>query len=200
MRFVEAANMAELLTGNPIQATGEGALVARAAGNPEAFAPLYLRYFDRIHAFCYRRLGNSEEAADVTSIVFSRALSSLHTCRGDSFRSWLFTIAHNALTDHYRNRRSESSLDDAVWLLDRRPSPEDEAIAHEAQRTIASMLAELPEEQRHVVELRLAGLTSREIGAVLGKRPNAIDQAQYRAMTRLRVLAAASGSGMEGWR
>ena len=199
MRFVKAADMAELLTGNPIQADDEKVLVARAARNPEAFAPLYLRYFDRIHAYCFRRLGNPDEAADVTSIVFSRALSSLHTFRGDSFRSWLFAIAHNALTDHYRHRRPETSLDDAVRLRDRHPSPEDEAIAHEAQRTVVALLAALPEEQRQVVELRLAGLTSKEIGAVLGKQANAIDQAQYRAMTRLRVLAASAGSVMEGW-
>ncbi len=191
--------MTELLTGNPIQADDEKVLVARAVGNPEAFAPLYLRYFDRIHAYCYRRLGTPEEAADVTSIVFSRALASLRAFRGDSFRSWLFAIAHNALADHYRDRRPERSLDAAVWLRDRHPSPEDEAIAHEAQRTVSSLLAELPEEQRHVVELRLAGLTSKEVGAVLGKHANAIDQAQYRAMTRLRVLAARAGSGMEGW-
>jgi DNA-directed RNA polymerase specialized sigma24 family protein len=40
-----------------------------------------------------------------------------------------------------------------------------------------------------VMELRLAGLTSREIGEVLGKLPNAVDQAQFRAMTRLKLLA-----------
>ncbi|MDQ3656833.1 MAG: sigma-70 family RNA polymerase sigma factor [Chloroflexota bacterium] len=191
--------MADLLTGDPIQADDERVLVARAASDPEAFAPLYLRYFDRIHAYCYRRLGNPEEAADVTSIVFSRTLASIHTFRGDRFRSWLFAIAHNALADHYRHRRPERSLDDAAWLLDQHPSPEDEAIAHEAQRTVSSLLAGLPEEQRHVVELRLAGLTSKEIGTVLGKQANAIDQAQYRAMTRLRVLAASAGSGVEDW-
>ncbi len=199
MCFVEAAGMAELLTPNPIQIDDERMLVARAVGNPEAFAPLYLRYVDRVHAYCYRRLGNPDEAADVTSIVFSRALSSLHSFQGENFRSWLFAIAHNALSDHYRYRHLESSLDDAGRLFDRHPSPEDEAIAHEAQRTVVALLAELPEEQRQVLELRLAGLSSKEIGVILGKQPNAIDQAQYRAMTRLRGIATSTGFQLEDW-
>lgn len=191
--------MAELLTGNRGQATDERMLVARAALDPEAFAPLYLRYFDRVYAFCRRRLGNPEEAADVTSIVFARALSSLPGFRGDSFRSWLFAIAHNALIDHYRECRAAYPLDEAWNREDRQPSPEDVAIAHEAQRTVRSLLAGLPPDQRHVIELRLAGLTSKEIGTVLGKGANAIDQAQHRAMTRLRTLAAGTGSRLEDW-
>lgn len=200
MRFVKAADMAELLTGNPIQIDDERTLVAHACRHPEAFAPLYLRYFERVHAYCYRRLDNPDEAADVTSIVFSRALSSLHTFRGESFRSWLFAIAHNALTDHYRARRPEQPLDDALNFQDGQPSPEDEAIAQEARRTVTSLLAELPAEQRQVMELRLAGLTSKEIGLVLGKHANAIDQAQHRAMIRLRVLVTGAGSTMGEWR
>jgi RNA polymerase sigma factor (sigma-70 family) len=83
-------------------------------------------------------------------------------------------------------------------VADRAPSPEDEAIAADAKATVTKLLAELPEEQRAVLELRLAGLTSKEIAAVLGKQPNAVDQAQFRAMTRLKLLAQRAGSWTEG--
>jgi RNA polymerase sigma-70 factor (ECF subfamily) len=199
MIFVEAAEMAEVLASPPIQATEEMLLVVRAASDPEAFAPLYLRYFDRVYAYCYRRLGNPDDAADVTSAVFFRALGTIHTCR-NSFRPWLFAIAHNALADQYRNRRPEYSLDIANQVSDRQLSPEDAAIARETEHAVIALLAELPFEQRNVLELRLAGLTSKEIGAVLGKQANAIDQAQYRAMNRLRERVASQGSRTEGWR
>jgi RNA polymerase sigma factor (sigma-70 family) len=178
------AALAEL----PAASIDEAAEVARAKRDRQAFAPLYLRYFDKVYGYCYRRLGSGEEAADATSLVFSRALAALPSCREVAFRSWLFAIAHNVLTDQYRARRFDRPLDDALQLVDAGPSPEEVAIAEEARSTVTRLLAELPPDQRHVLELRLAGLTSREIGEVLGKRANAVDQAQFRAMTRLRSL------------
>ena len=189
--------MVGTLAGTPVASTDEATEVARAKRDRQAFAPLYLRYFDRVYAYCYRRLGTAEEAADDTSVVFARALAALPSCREDAFRSWLFAIAHNVLADQYRSRRLDRPLDDALELADRGPSPEDEAIAEEARAIVTRLLAELPVDQRHVLELRLAGLSSKEIGDVLGKQPNAVDQTQFRAMTRLRVLTANSGSWME---
>jgi RNA polymerase sigma-70 factor (ECF subfamily) len=167
--------------------------VARAKRDREAFAPLYVRYFDRVYAYCYRRLGNADDAADATSVVFSRALAALASCREETFRPWLFSIAHNVLTDLYRARRPARPLDDALEIPDREPSPEEAAISAEARMMVGELLGELPAEQRHVLELRLAGLTSKEIGVVLGKRANAVDQMQFRAMGRLRALTAQRG-------
>lgn len=192
--------MGELQAGTPVTSIDEAMLVARAKRDREAFAPLYIAYFDRVYAYCYRQLGNPDEAADATSVVFARALEALASCREASFRSWLFSIAHNALIDLFRGRRHERDIDDVLDLHDRGPSPEDEAIRHEATRSVAALLARLPADQRHVLELRLAGLTSKEIGAILGKQPNAIDQAQYRAVQRLRVLTGTTGAAMEGLR
>ena len=39
-------------------------MVAAAQANPHAFAPLYERYFDRVHVYCLRRLPDRETAAD----------------------------------------------------------------------------------------------------------------------------------------
>jgi RNA polymerase sigma factor (sigma-70 family) len=65
---------------------------------------------------------------------------------------------------------------------------------------VAALLARLPSDQRHVLELRLAGLSSKEIGTILGKNSNAIDQAQYRAVQRLRQLTGTADPAMEGLR
>jgi RNA polymerase sigma-70 factor (ECF subfamily) len=180
--------MAGVVVGSMTSPSEEAIQVARAKGDRQAFAPLYLAYFDRVYAYCYRRLGHPEDAADLTSVIFSRALASLGSCRDNAFRSWLFSIAHNALTDQFRTRKAEQPLDRALDVADRGRSPEEEAIQSEASRTVSELLAELVEDQRSVIELRLAGLTSREIGVVLGKQPNAVDQLQFRAMTRLRLL------------
>jgi RNA polymerase sigma-70 factor (ECF subfamily) len=185
---------------NPVTTIDEAMLVAQAKRDRDAFAPLYLAYFDRVHAYCYRRLGNPEDAADATSAIFARVLASIATCRNESFRSWLFAIAHNTLIDQYRTRHGADPLDGAMDIHDQAPSPEDNALAEEQTRTVTALLAQLPPEQRQVLELRLAGLTSREIGMVLGKQPNAIDQMQYRAVQRLRSLTGAARLSLEGLR
>src|SRR6187200_3470066 len=120
--------MVGTLAGTPAADTEEATEVARAKRDRQSFAPLYIRYFDRVYAYCYRRLGTADEAADATSIVFARALAALPSCREEAFRSWLFAIAHNVLADHYRSRRFDQPIDDAVELPDRGQSPEEVVI------------------------------------------------------------------------
>jgi RNA polymerase sigma-70 factor (ECF subfamily) len=57
---------------------------------------------------------------------------------------------------------------------------------------VRNLLSQLTEDQRSVIELRLSGMTADEIAAILGKTRNAVDQAQFRAVSRLRVLLAAA--------
>jgi RNA polymerase sigma-70 factor (ECF subfamily) len=172
----------------------EAALVAHAKRDRAAFAPLYAHYFDPIYRYCYRRLGNADAAADATSQVFAKALTALHTCREESFRSWLFAIAHNVLVDRFRERRPDAPLDAADAVVDPSPSPEDQAIAGDQRRQIVHLLAQLPPDQRRVVELRLAGLTATEIATALGRNRGAIDTAQCRAVQRLRQLLGITGA------
>jgi RNA polymerase sigma-70 factor (ECF subfamily) len=168
----------------------EADLVARAKHDPRAFALLYARYLDPIHRHCYRRLGSREAAEDATSQVFTKALASLprYEERAGSFRGWLFTIANHVLADHFRAARPHHPLDVAADLPDATPSPEDLALAADASRGLLEVLAQLPDGQRRVVELRLAGLTGPEIGRVLGCRAKTVDVAQFRAVARLRTL------------
>ncbi len=197
---LKASRMDDPQSSTAVIAIDETTHVLHAKADRQAFAPLYVAYFDRVHGYCLRRLGNPEEAADATSIIFSRAMESIGSCRETSFRSWLFAIAHNTLVDFQRTRRYDQSIDERFDLHDRAPGPEDEALRQESMRVVTLLLSQLPTDQRNVLELRLAGLTSREIGSVLGKLPNAVDQAQFRAMQRLKDLTIRAGDALEGLR
>src|SRR4051794_12919501 len=152
------------------------------------FSLLYARYLDSVHRYCYRRLGSREAAEDATSLVFTKALAAFPHYRHASFRGWLFTIAHHVVTDRYRGAQPEHPLETAVELRDGSPSPEDLALASDERRSISELLSRLPDHQRQVVELRLAGLTSAEIAQALGRSRSNVDVTQYRAVARLRVL------------
>ena len=175
----------------------EHALVAAARHDRRAFAPLYARYANPIFQYCYGRLGSREEAEDVTSLVFSKALDALPRFQDGSFRSWLFAIAHNAVIDHGRAKRHEASLDAALEVESVGPSPDEVAADAEAYRRLRAVLAQLPDEHRQVIELRLHGLNGPEIAQVLGRSHAWVRVNQYRAAARLRVLLSAEAAAKE---
>src|SRR5215217_8517203 len=107
--------------------------VIAAKADPRAFAPLYDRYADLVYRYCYRRLGHPEAAADATGQVFAKALAGLPGYREDapSFRSWLFAIAHNVITDDLRARRPVAPIDAAAYVAATGPSPEEAVLTDE---------------------------------------------------------------------
>ena len=193
--------MPHLLQSQPAavaEESSDDALVAASVSDRQAFALLYDRYVDRVYRYCYGRLGDREEAEDATSLVFARALAALPTHRGGSFRSWLFAIAHNVVLNARRDADRAHSLIVAHEVVDPGPQPEDLAEHAERRRSVQRALNDLPEEQRRVVELRLAGLTDPEVARVLGRSHESVRTTQRRALARLRTLLNVCPAGLEG--
>lgn len=169
-------------------------LIVAAQRDPAAFAAIYERYVDGIVGYCLNRLQTSADAEDAASVVFARAFQALPRFRpqpdrpDSGVRSWLFTIAHNAIVSRYRDHRPTAPLTAADLLPDPALSPEDHAITSERERRLRVAVARLADDQRQVVELRLAGLTGPEIATVIGRSHGAIKMLQLRAIDRLREL------------
>jgi RNA polymerase sigma-70 factor (ECF subfamily) len=167
----------------------EADLVERAQRDPAEFAALYEIYAQAIFRYCLFRLGTREQAEDATSQVFLKALSKLSSHRsGGTFRSWLFSIAHNTVTDIYRASRPVWPLSLVADLLDRRPGVEEEVLDRVERDELYLLLRHLPRGQRQVMELRLTGVTSAEIAEILGRSLGSVKIAQVRAVEKLREL------------
>jgi RNA polymerase sigma-70 factor (ECF subfamily) len=180
---------------DPATISREASEIARARRNPAAFAPLYERYVDAIYSYCLIRISDPDQAADMTAQIFTRALGAMprYTDNSGTFRSWLFSIAHNLLVDTYRKQRDIASLDerDHLYLVtDSTPGPEHLALQSDLREAFRGAMQELTGGQREVVELRLAGLTGPEIASVLNMKIAAVKSIQFRAYTRLRELLA----------
>jgi RNA polymerase sigma-70 factor (ECF subfamily) len=185
---------------NEPAAAGEpdAALVARARQDRQAFAALYDRYFAPLYRYCSVRLGSSDRAEDAVHQIFLRAMEAVDRYQETGrFRSWLFTIAHNVVADELRTRpRGVTHLDLAI-AIDPAAGPEADALAASERRALRAALALLPDDQRRAIELRLAGLTGREIAAELGRSHEAAKMLQQRALTRLRVEMGAATQKVE---
>lgn len=161
------------------------------AGDSEAFAQLYDECSERIYRYIYFRVTDEQTAEDLTSHVFYKAWENLGRCKstGAPFIAWLYTIARNAVIDHYRTRKHTVALDEAVSLASDEPAPEDELDLQFKTESLREALGELTSEQRQVVVLKfISGMSTEEIAAHLGKRSGAVRALQMRALQALAGL------------
>lgn len=167
----------------------------------ELLDDFFTNHADSLFYFCYRRLGDAHAAQDASSRIVLKAMKSLDhfspdaSNPGATFRAWMYRIARNDLIDYQRTHKPNSSLDRVNHDGDRIHDPADPshgpealAIAREADARVRAALRHLPDSQRAIVELRLAGLSGDEICQTLGMTLSAIKSAQYRAYQRLREL------------
>lgn len=165
---------------------GDAAVIDRAD-----FGELYLRYRDPVFRYVRRLSGSEDEAADLTALTFERALAKLRGYRGDGagFAPWLFRIARNQAWDARRRNRPWLPLQ--LLASHRHPddgsSPEEATLRQESIGELTRYLDDLPEIQRECLLLRYgAGLTAREIGAVIGKSEEAAQKLITRGLGKLK--------------
>lgn len=160
-----------------------------ARRDPALFAPIYERYFARIYGYCLRRVATPQEAEDLASLVFTRALAGLQDYQGGPVAVWLFRIAHNAVANHYRAQRPQVSLEATdLDMADDGPGPGERFAEAETQQALRALVAALPANQQDLLALKIVGgLTSHAISAVTGKSAGAVRVELHRIIKRLRT-------------
>lgn len=162
----------------------------------DAFVVLYQRYADRVLTYCRLRIGNVHDAEDVAAQIVTNAYAAFPPDARGTYRAWLFTIAHHTVVNHYRKQKVRGPTrsltdDDGDAIADPGSSPESAAMRHDDVRELRAALSQLRDDQRQVIELRLAGLKGTEIAAVIGRSESAVKMLQFRAMQRLREILVA---------
>jgi RNA polymerase sigma-70 factor (ECF subfamily) len=180
MRFLDAPGLRAEPPEAASDAPPDAELMRRfAAGDMAAFESLYGRHKGGLMRFLQRGLGRRETAEECFQEVWSRVIAARDRYQPEArFATWLYQIANNLLIDQYRRQRPETSVetipDDPTTLENPTApaaalSPEDTLDAFERARRLQQALAELPDEQRIAVQLRLEQeLSLEEIGAITG--------------------------------
>lgn len=148
----------------------ERALIDRAKQHPEAFRDLYRHYFPRIYGYVAAHVGRVPDAEDLVSIIFVKVVEALHRFeyRGEgAFAAWLFSIAHNEVSQFYRRQNyTPLPLED---MPDSSDLPDQTLIRHEQFARLHNLISTLSPRRQQIVTLKFFGeLRNQEIAAVLG--------------------------------
>jgi RNA polymerase sigma-70 factor, ECF subfamily len=148
----------------------DGELIARVgSGDRGAFETLYRRYARPVFGLALRRLGDRGRAEDAVQETFAsvwRAAGSYRPERGPG-APWLYAVARNAIVDNGRTRREPPV--EGVEERSGDETPADRAEAGWVAWRVHRALAELPENERVVIELAYwGGRSQSEVADLLG--------------------------------
>lgn len=168
----------------------------------DTFDQLFQAYEEKIFNLIYRLVGDYEDAADLTSDTFVRALRSYHRFRGDARPyTWLYRIALNLCKNYFRQQQHRSrvhsfSLDSKIEqdgeslpreIEDSGQRPDARAESAELQAQVARCILSLRPDFRTLVVLRdVQGLSYQEIGRIVGCSEKAVKSRLFRARAQLR--------------
>ncbi len=134
------------------------AMIARIAADKDraAFKALFLHFGPRIKALMQKAGASSDIADDLVQEVMMSLWRKAHLYSPEkgNVSTWIFTIARNARIDRLR-RQSSKPYEDVEAIELASPEPDGEAEMYVSQRSerVASALAELPPEQKQIMEL-----------------------------------------------
>ncbi len=170
----------------------EAVWCVQAAEQNDAFAELYRRYVDRVYRYVVIRVGNTQDAQDVTSQTFLAALESIASYRSrSSFPGWLLAIARHKAADYFRHHRPTVSLESALHVAQSDYGP-DELIGGQLNvERIAAALRILSPDRAEALALHIfGGLDPKEVAQAMGKSDAAAKMLVHRGLRDLRQQLA----------
>jgi RNA polymerase sigma factor (sigma-70 family) len=164
--------------------------IAQRAGI-SGFTALYEEHMAYVFRYINYRVGNRNEAEDLTSLVFEKALAAFdrYNPQKSAPQTWLLTIARNTVTDHLRksSKRKTMPLDNALGVESADPSPPEETERREEYQRLQLCLAVLPQREQEIISLKFGGeLNNRQIASVVGLSENNVGTILFRAIGKLR--------------
>ncbi len=185
-----------------------GLVLRSKTGDLSAFGELVERYQSLVVGFCYRLLGNREDAEDIAQETFLRAFGAIRGFQPRAkFSTWLLTIAKNLSLNLLRDERKRGRDVHVVNVLEEEmqavdlvpngnPGPDEALRQNERAERVRRALLELSDVHRSIIVLRdFEGMTYEEIARVMRCRKGTVKSRLSRARDHLKEVLVASEDG-----
>ena len=177
-------------------------IILKAQKDPQAFGLLFDKYYPKILNYVSHRVSSVMLAEDIVAETFYIALDKLWQFRwqGVSFSAWLYRIATNLISQHYRHQHKKPTFSLDNWLektgyelvddgdlSQELINAEEELRKHTDFIEIQKKLQQLPERYQTVITLRyFEDKKVREIAEILGKKEGTVKSLLSRGLGMLR--------------
>ena len=162
-----------------------------------ALAEVYDRYSTDLFRYAVRLLGDSDVAEECVAETFSRFLRAVHDGAGPQqhLRAYLYRVAHNWITDHYRRQPPPTlPLEDWEELADSHDTAQAVARRLDSEQLRAAVVLLTPDQRQVVVLKYLEDWRNEEIAQAMGKSVGSVKALQHRALAALQRILIREGA------
>ena len=173
-----------------MEAPDEQLMLAYRDGNAAAFETLYTRHRTRLYRFVLRSVKSRAVGEELFQEIWMRVIEARGRYTPQArFTTWLYTIAHNHLVDHWRKRGLTLVVLEGDETPGTSPDPLDHAAARQSLARFAAALEALPPLQREAFLLHEeGGLSVAEIAAATKTNEEAAKSRLRYAMAKLKAV------------
>lgn len=166
-------------------------IIARSKKDPGAFRPLYEYYYHPVFNYIYQKTNEINNAADITSSVFYKALININKYqdRNLPFGAWLFRIAFNEIMQFFRKTKKTRYviLDD--YLLDKLAEEVDSDNKSSLLNATRQVMETLAPAEVEIIELKyFQQKLNREIAFILGMSEGNLKVKAHRIIQKIKRL------------
>jgi len=161
---------------------------------------MYEDHSPGIFRYAYRMLGDQDLAEECVSESFSRFLQAIKRGKEprENSKAYLYRIAHNWITDHYRSQPPVTISLESELIADESQNPARLVTQKFELDTLRQAVLQLPEDQQKVILLRvLEKMPHEQVAEILGKTVEATRALQSRALAALRRILIETESNNE---
>jgi len=172
-----------------MEAPDEQLMLAYRDGDAAAFEKLYARHRARLYRFVLRSVKSRAIGEELFQEIWLRVIEARGRYTPQArFTTWLYTIAHNHLVDHWRKRGLTLVALEADDAPGTSPDPAEQAQARQSLERFAAALQALPPLQREAFLLHEeGGLSVAEIAAATKTNEEAAKSRLRYAMAKLKA-------------
>jgi RNA polymerase sigma-70 factor (ECF subfamily) len=144
---------------------------------------VYREFDAQLRRFIKGRVRDADAAEDILQDVYLRIHNGLGRLRsGDRLEAWIYSVARNAIIDHYRRPRIAGELPEELA----EPEEEERDAMSSLSSSLRSLLACLPADYRQAIEMtEFEGLTQAEMGRRTGLSLSGAKSRVQRARVKL---------------